>query len=115
MPAGGIVLLTPLAIMNDRLQNSPVPPREIDPTIPPQLQTVIHRALERDPQKRYATARNFAYALEHLDEVCMAEPAEAREEKKQAALRLQDALFFAPLALIPALMLMLLIFVTRHP
>jgi serine/threonine protein kinase len=105
----------PLAIMNARLQNSPVPPREIDSTIPPQLQTVIHRALERDPQKRYAMARNFAYALEHLDEVCMTEPAEVREEKKQPASRLQDVLFFAPLALIPALMLMLLFFVTRHP
>ena len=58
----------PLAIMNDRLQNIPRPPRQINPAISPQLQTVIQRALERDPQRRYATARNFAHALEHPGE-----------------------------------------------
>ena len=40
--------------MNDRLLNNPVPPREIDPTIPPQLQEIIYRAMERDPKQRYA-------------------------------------------------------------
>ena len=43
-----------LAVMNDRLQNNPVPPREIDPEISPQLQEIIYRALERDPKNRYA-------------------------------------------------------------
>ncbi|HKN22072.1 MAG TPA: serine/threonine-protein kinase, partial [Terracidiphilus sp.] len=37
-------------IMNDRLLNNPIPPREIDPTISPQLQEIIYRALERDPK-----------------------------------------------------------------
>src|SRR5437660_12346906 len=41
-------------IMNDRLLNKPVPPREVDPEISPQLQEIIYRALERDPAKRYA-------------------------------------------------------------
>jgi serine/threonine-protein kinase len=40
----------PLAIMNDRLRNNPVPPREIDPEISPQLQEIIYRALEGDPR-----------------------------------------------------------------
>jgi serine/threonine-protein kinase len=105
----------PLAVMNDRLKNSPAPPREIDPTIPLQLQTVIFHALERDPQKRYATAWNFAYDLEHLDEVCTDETAKTREERQQHLSSLQAVLFFAPLALIPALMLTLLFFVSRHP
>ena len=39
----------PFAIMNDRLLNNPIPPREIDPAITPQLQEIIYRALERDP------------------------------------------------------------------
>ena len=44
----------PFAIMNDRLLNNPPPPREIDPTISPELQEIIYRALERDPKNRYA-------------------------------------------------------------
>ena len=42
-------------IMNDRLLNNPVPPREIDPAISPQLQEIIYRALEREPKNRYAS------------------------------------------------------------
>ncbi len=42
-------------IMNDRLLNSPVPPREVDPSITPAMQEIIYRALERDPKNRYAT------------------------------------------------------------
>ena len=38
--------------MNDRLLNNPIPPREIDPAITPQLQEIIYRALERDPANR---------------------------------------------------------------
>ena len=51
----------PSAVMDDRLQNNPVPPREIDPKIPPQLQEIIYRALERDPSKRYSSARELAW------------------------------------------------------
>src|SRR5207302_10273752 len=60
-------------IMNDRLLNNPVPPREINPAISPQLQEIIYRALERDPSKRYASAREFAWHLEHQDQVGVAE------------------------------------------
>jgi eukaryotic-like serine/threonine-protein kinase len=104
----------PLAIMNDRLRNSPRPPREINPAIPPQLQTVIHHALERDPRRRYATARNFGYALEHLDEVDADETPQGFEAIHPHFSQLRDAIFFAPLALIPAILLTLLICVTRH-
>ena len=44
------------AIMNDRLMNNPIPPRELNPEISPQLQEVIYRAMERDPRNRYSTA-----------------------------------------------------------
>src|SRR5258707_8845436 len=59
----------PFAIMNDRLLNNPVPPREIDPQISPELQEIIYRALERDPKNRYASAREFAKDLEHPEQV----------------------------------------------
>ena len=54
------------AIMNDRLLNHPVPPREADPSITPELQEVLYRALERDPKSRYATAQEFAWDLERI-------------------------------------------------
>jgi serine/threonine-protein kinase len=59
----------PFAIMNDRLLNNPIPPREINPEISPQLQEIVYRAIERDPKNRYATAREFAHDLEHPDQV----------------------------------------------
>ncbi len=58
--------------MNDRLLNNPVPPRELDPAITPELQEIIYRALEREPRNRYANAREFAYDLEHQDQVGVA-------------------------------------------
>ena len=59
----------PFAVMNDRLVNDPVPPREINPEISPEMQEIIFRALERDPEKRYASARQFAHDLEHPEKV----------------------------------------------
>ncbi len=56
-------------IMNDRLLNDPVPPRELNPELSPQLQEVLYRALERNPHNRYGSARDFAHDLEHLDQV----------------------------------------------
>src|SRR6516165_565012 len=64
------------AIMNDRMLNNPIPPRELDPTISPQLQEIIYRALEREPKNRYATAHEMAWDLEHQDQVGVAERAE---------------------------------------
>ena len=71
----------PFLIMNDRLLNSPMPPREIDPTISPALQEIIYRAIERDPKNRYATAREFAWDLEHQDQVGVAERPELHDWK----------------------------------
>ena len=61
------------AIMNDRLLNPPLPPREADPEMAPVLEEVLCRALERQPQKRYASAREFAWDLRHLDQVGIAD------------------------------------------
>src|SRR5215468_10438509 len=63
----------PFLIMNDRLLNNPVPPREIDPTISPQLQEIIYRAIARDPTQRYQSAREFALDLQHPEQVGVAD------------------------------------------
>ncbi len=104
----------PFAVMNDRLVNGRVPPREIDRTLPLPLQSVICRALKREPNERYATARDFEYDLEHLDEVVMDVPPETSESKERPSSWRQEIFSYGPLALIPTLIFTLLLYVSRH-
>ncbi|MDE3165754.1 MAG: serine/threonine protein kinase [Acidobacteriota bacterium] len=104
----------PFLIMNDRLLNNPIPPREHNPAISPEMQEVIYRAIEREPQNRYSTANEFAWDLEHLDQVGVADRAELREWKKRRTPIFRRILFYAAMALIPVLVFGLLIFVAKH-
>lgn len=104
----------PFAIMNDRLLNNPVPPREINPEISEQLQEVIYRALERDPKNRYGTAREMAWDLNHLDQVGVADRTELRDWRKRSTPWVRRALFYVGLALIPLIIFALLLLVAKH-
>jgi len=101
-------------IMNDRLLNNPVPPREINPEISPQLQEVIYRALERDPGKRYARASEFAWDLEHQDQVGVADRPEMRDWKRRRSPWPRRILLYAMLVMIPVVIFALLLYVARH-
>jgi len=101
-------------IMNDRLLNNPVPPREIEPEISPQLQEIIYRALERDPNNRYPTAREMCWDLEHMDEVGVSERAELHDWKHRRTPWPRRILFYAVLALIPVVIFALLLYVARR-
>src|ERR1700757_2043337 len=59
----------PLAVMNERLLNDPTPARELNPEIPPELEEIIFRALERDPRHRYSSAHEMEWDLEHKEQV----------------------------------------------
>jgi len=102
------------AIMNDRLLNSPIPPREIDAAISPELQEIIYRALERDPANRYSTAHEMAWDLEHQEQVGMAERPELHDWKKRRSHWPRRIAFYALLALIPVVVFGLLLWVARH-
>ncbi len=104
----------PFAIMNDRLLNNPVPPREINPEISEQLQEVIYRALERDPKNRYGAAREMAWDLNHLDQVGVADRTELRDWRKRSTPWVRRALFYVGLALIPLIIFALLLLVAKH-
>ena len=104
----------PFAIMNDRLLNNPVPPREVNPEISPQLQEVIYRALERDPRKRYANAHEFAWDLEHQDQVGVADRAELRDWKQRRSPWMRRILFYIAMALIPIVIFALMFYLARH-
>ncbi|MBZ5689310.1 MAG: serine/threonine protein kinase [Acidobacteriia bacterium] len=104
----------PFLIMNDRLLNNPVPPREIDPTISPQLQEIIYRSLERDPKNRYRTARDFAWDLEHQDQVGASDRQELHDWETRRTPWPKRILFYVALALIPVVIFALLLYVAKH-
>jgi serine/threonine protein kinase len=104
----------PFAIMNDRLMNNPIPPREVNPEISPEVQEVIYRALEREPQNRYSTANEFAWDLEHLDQVGVADRAELRDWKVRKTPLVKQILFYVAMALIPVVIFGLLLLIAKH-
>jgi serine/threonine-protein kinase len=104
----------PFAVMNDRLLNNPIPPREHDPTISPQLQEIIYRAIERDPRNRYPNAREFARDLAHPERVGIEDRAELTDWKKRREPWQKKAMLYAGLALIPILIFVLLIWVAER-
>jgi eukaryotic-like serine/threonine-protein kinase len=59
-----------------RLWRDPFPPRRWNPDIPPWLQEIILRCLEVDPERRYATAAQLAFDLQHPGEVMLTSRAE---------------------------------------
>jgi eukaryotic-like serine/threonine-protein kinase len=105
----------PFAIMNDRLLNYPVPPRELNPQISPQLQEIVYRAIEREPSKRYARARDFASDLEHQDQVGVSEERlELHSWQKRREPVRKKILVYLLLAVIPVAVFGLLLYVAKH-
>jgi serine/threonine-protein kinase len=105
---------SPMAAMNERLLNYPVPPRVADPLVSPQLQEVIYRALERDPRNRYPTAREFRHDLEHLNEVGVEDRIELRDWQKRKSQLSRKILYYIALALIPVVILLLMFLIAHH-
>jgi len=103
----------PFAVMNDRLLNSPQPPRNLQPSITPQLQEILYRALEREPKNRYRSAREFAYDLQHQDQIGVAVRAEETNWRHRRSPGWRRITFYAALALLPVVILALL-FLAAH-
>ena len=104
----------PFLVMNDRLVNNPIPPREVNPEVSPELQEVIYRALEREPQDRYSTANEFAWDLEHLDQISVSDRAELRDWKRRRTPWLKQVLFYIGMALIPVFVFGFLLLIARR-
>ncbi len=104
----------PMAAMNERLLNHPTPPSVADPSISPQLQEVLYRALERDPKNRYAKASEFQWDLEHLDQVGVEDRPELRDWQKRKSQVARKILYYGALALIPVAVLLVMFLVAHH-
>jgi serine/threonine-protein kinase len=103
----------PFAVMNDRLINDPEPPRAINPDVSLEMEEIIFRALERDPDRRYASAREFAADLAHPENVKFIDRSVRQETKPQSFSLLRRALNYAMLAMIPVVIFSLLLLVAR--
>ena len=104
---------TPLAAMNDRLLNHPLPPRVADPSISPQLQEILYRALERDPRNRYARAQDFLRDLQNPHQVGVEDRPELRDWQKRKAHLPRKILYYLGLAMIPVVILLIMILIAR--
>ena len=104
----------PFAVMNARLVSKPVPPCEIVPDIPPQLQEIVYRALERDPRNRYATANEFAWDLGHQDQIGVTGHVESHELHAHHSPGKRMFLSYLALASIPIVIFALLLLVARQ-
>jgi serine/threonine protein kinase len=101
----------PLAIMNARLRNYPVPPREIEPRISPELQEIVYRAIEPAPAQRYSKAADLARDLENPGQVRLADRSGFCRRPESLSKRIA---FYGAIAAIPALIFSLLIYVARQ-
>ncbi len=66
---------TRMATLLEVLDKEPEPLRSHDPQIPKDLETIVARCLEKEPQKRYASARDLA---DDLERYLAGDPIEAR-------------------------------------
>jgi len=55
---------SPMETMMRRLRDDPTPPSQLNPQVGPEMETVIMRALDRDPDARYATMQAL------VDDLC---------------------------------------------
>lgn len=75
-----------------QIASQPSPPvRTHRPDCPDAIARVVHRALERDPKRRFASARDYAEALAAAAEVPPAETIAARMRAMVAELRQENA------------------------
>jgi eukaryotic-like serine/threonine-protein kinase len=57
---------TPGVIFNQILEKEPVPPSQLNSEVPPKLEEIIEKALEKDPKLRYHTAGDMRADLQRL-------------------------------------------------
>jgi serine/threonine protein kinase len=105
----------PLAVMNERLLHDPEPARKRRAEVSPELNEILNRALERDPRRRYQTASEMAWELEHQEQVGVDEANEhgpvLRGMKLPGARRM---LLYAGLALVPIAIFVLMVVLARR-
>ena len=103
-----------MQVMNERLLNYPIPPSVVEPV---HLAAAPGSDLSRagaGPRNRYAKASEFAHDLEHLAEVGVEDRPELHEWQKRKSHSLRKFLYYGALALIPVVMLLVMVLLSRR-
>ena len=103
-----------LAYINARSVKDTPSPRKIEPSITPQMEEVIYRALESAPVHRYSSANEFAYDLAHLQAVVVDERNRSRNLNNKTAIWSKNILIYVALAAVPVLLFILMMLATHH-
>lgn len=93
----------PFVAMNDRLVSDAIPVRQLNPSVSPELEAIIAKAMRRNPIERYASARDLSFDLLHPAQVDLAQPAPPKP-------RARRLLFYSALAAIPGSILGLMLY-----
>jgi serine/threonine-protein kinase len=104
----------PLAVMNERLLIDPAPARELNSGISPALEEILFRALARDPRRRYATAGEMAWELEHQELVGVESGSHRPVMLGRFAINRNKLALYAALALVPVALFVLMLLLARH-
>lgn len=75
----------PVTIAMQQVNASPPPLRELNPSVPPAIASVVMKALEKSPQRRFQSAREMADALLKAKEGIAVEPSAAPQGNGYAA------------------------------
>jgi serine/threonine protein kinase len=105
---------SPFAVMNSRLVNYPIPPRQANPDVSWEMQEIIYRALEREAAKRYPGAGAFADDLRHPEKIAARERVEHRDWRQRRSPVRRRFFLYGLMAMIPAAIFALLLFAARH-
>lgn len=103
-----------LAHMNDRLLKDPTPPRKLEPSITPQMQQIVLRAMDQTPKYRYASAHELAQDLTHMRDVVVDESGESRRNYRTTAVWSKNLLFYVALAAIPVVLFVLMMLASHR-
>lgn len=103
-----------IAKINERLAKVTPSPRKIEPSITPQMQQIIYRALEPAPAHRYSSAHDFAYDLAHIQDVVVEDRVRIRDLNNKTAIWTKNIWIYAAMAAIPILLFILMMLATHH-
>ena len=106
------------SIMNQHLTAVPIPPRQLQSSIPPGIEAVVLKSIRRDPSERYQSASAFRYDLQHFAELDLSQ---FRLEPEQVAGGLLTdrqiwlrRIFIFIAFLIVAALIVLVVYLTQH-
>jgi eukaryotic-like serine/threonine-protein kinase len=104
----------PLAVMNERVLHDPKPARKLRAEISAELEEILNRAMGRDPRRRYATANDMAWELEHQEQVGVEDGVRRPAVRGVRVRSGRTMLLYAGLVLAPILIFGLIVWMAKR-